>query len=329
MGSPRSGTTLLYHMLLSAGDFAVYHTEAHVFNMLSPRFGGLRRRSDREEMLRLWFRSEYFRRSGLQEGDLGDEVLNNCHNGGDFLRTLMDTISANQGARRWAECTPENLLYVDEIKKTIPDALIIHIIRDGRDVALSMRPQGWARTLPMTRGGALVAAGAYWEWIVEEGRKNLQRYADDTIEIRFENLIENPTRELARLGSFICHDLDYARIQASALGSVSKPNSSFGLQPHNRSFNPLNRWKSLCTREELGALESIIGDLLGELGYERASTRSPEARMRLERRLYRMNYGAKNWLKGRTPLGKYFTDVSLLVNGFEGPKQHSVGTRAA
>src|SRR6478609_8219204 len=129
VGSPRSGTTLLYHMLLSAGDFAVYHTEAHVFNMLSPRFGRLRRRSDREEMLRLWFRSEYFRRSGLQEADLRDQVLNNCHNAGDFLRTLMDTIAAKQGVRRWAECTPENLLYVDEIKRSIPEALFVHIIR--------------------------------------------------------------------------------------------------------------------------------------------------------------------------------------------------------
>ena len=80
MGSPRSGTTLLYHMLLSAGDFAVYHAEAHVFNMLSPRFGGLKRRSDREEMLRLWFRSEYFRRSGLQEGDLRDQERKESHN---------------------------------------------------------------------------------------------------------------------------------------------------------------------------------------------------------------------------------------------------------
>ena len=32
VGSPRSGTTLLYHMLLSAGRFAIYRAETHVFN---------------------------------------------------------------------------------------------------------------------------------------------------------------------------------------------------------------------------------------------------------------------------------------------------------
>ena len=39
VGSPRSGTTLLYHMLLSAGRFAIYRAETHVFNVLVPRFG--------------------------------------------------------------------------------------------------------------------------------------------------------------------------------------------------------------------------------------------------------------------------------------------------
>src|SRR6516165_2903756 len=38
LGSVRSGTTLLYHMLLSSGGFAVYRTESHAINLLEPRF---------------------------------------------------------------------------------------------------------------------------------------------------------------------------------------------------------------------------------------------------------------------------------------------------
>src|SRR5690349_13992350 len=41
LGCGRSGTTLLYHMLLSAGDFAVYRTESNAINLLEPRFGDL------------------------------------------------------------------------------------------------------------------------------------------------------------------------------------------------------------------------------------------------------------------------------------------------
>src|SRR5215467_9454277 len=41
LGCGRSGTTLLYHMILSAGDFAVYRTESNAINLLEPRFGDL------------------------------------------------------------------------------------------------------------------------------------------------------------------------------------------------------------------------------------------------------------------------------------------------
>ena len=41
LGCGRSGTTLLYHMLLSAGDFAVYRAESNAINLLEPRFGDL------------------------------------------------------------------------------------------------------------------------------------------------------------------------------------------------------------------------------------------------------------------------------------------------
>ena len=41
LGCSRSGTTLLYHMLLSAGNFAINRAESAVLNLLEPRFGDL------------------------------------------------------------------------------------------------------------------------------------------------------------------------------------------------------------------------------------------------------------------------------------------------
>src|ERR1019366_5300812 len=62
------------------------------------------------------------------------QIREECHNAADFLRILMETIARKQGVERWAESTPLHLLYLPLIKKLFPDALIIHIIRDGRDV---------------------------------------------------------------------------------------------------------------------------------------------------------------------------------------------------
>ena len=54
LGCPRSGTTLLYHMLLSAGNFVVYRAESQVFNLLEPRFGDLRVDRNKAALLEAW-----------------------------------------------------------------------------------------------------------------------------------------------------------------------------------------------------------------------------------------------------------------------------------
>ena len=64
------------------------------------------------------------------------------------MRIVMGEMARQQGVERWADCTPDHLLYLAEIKKAIPEALVIHILRDGRDVALSLDKQRWIRPFP-------------------------------------------------------------------------------------------------------------------------------------------------------------------------------------
>ena len=138
LGSPRSGTTLLYHMLLSAGDFAVYRAESEALHLLEPRFGDLSVERNKRRLMQAWLKTRLFAATGLDAAPLQERVMAECRNGGDFLRIVMEETARRQGVARWAECTPDHLLYLPRIKQTIPEALVIHIIRDGRDVALSM-----------------------------------------------------------------------------------------------------------------------------------------------------------------------------------------------
>src|SRR6266550_2964919 len=145
LGCPRSGTTLLYHMLLSAGNFAIYRGESQVFNLLEPRFGDLKVLRNRRKLLAAWEGSALFTRTGVDAGQVEAEVMDNCLNAGDFLRIVMDAMARKQGVERWADCTPEHLLFLQRIKETIPDALIVHVVRDGRDVSVSLEKQRWIR----------------------------------------------------------------------------------------------------------------------------------------------------------------------------------------
>src|SRR5437667_5666352 len=90
MGCHRSGTNLLYDNLLSAGGFAVYRGYLPIYKMLIPRFGSIADAGNRKRIMEAWLRSKGFRRSGLDAAQLTAKVMEECRNGGDFMRIVMD-----------------------------------------------------------------------------------------------------------------------------------------------------------------------------------------------------------------------------------------------
>lgn len=299
LGSPRSGTTLLYDMLLSAGGFAVYLAESNVFNLLAPRFGDLGSRRNRMQLLRTWGESKLFRATGLERSRIERKILDECRHGGDFLRIVMDEIACEQEMQRWAENSPEAILHLPMIKKLLPDALLIHILRDGRDVAMSLARLRYVRPFPWQQRQSLTAAGAYWEWIVQKGRNYGKMLGSDYLEIYFEDLVTSPQSTLDRVGGFIEHELDYEKIRHVAYGSVNRPNTSFPTEYASRSFNPVGRWKAGLRREQVARLEAMIGGTLGELGYAPSASAFPSmtAEMRALRLLYHSFFQGKLWFK--------------------------------
>ena len=314
LGCGRSGTTLLYHMLLSAGGFAVYRAESNAINLLEPRFGDLSKPRNQERLLEAWYDSRLYSLSGLDKLQVKAQVMAECRNGGDFLRIIMELMARQQGAERWADCTPEHLLYLDRIKETIPEALIVHIIRDGRDVALSMEKGNWIRPVMRQPKQGLAVAGLYWEWIVGKGRRDGRKFGGDYMEVHFEELVANPPRVLKEIGNFIDHDLDYARIREHGIGSVSEPNTSFKGESKDGAFNPVGRWKEKLAPDELRKFEGLVGRTLTELGYPLATkdlSLLESSRLESFRAVYRGYFNSKLWLKAKTPLAKLLVTKDL------------------
>jgi len=313
IGCGRSGTTLLYHMILSAGNFAVYRTESNVINLLEPRFGDLSVPRNKRNLLEAWYDSRLYSLSGLDRDQIGKKVMAEVNNGGDFLRVIMEEMCRQQGVERWADCTPEHILHLARIKQTIPDALIIHIIRDGRDSALSTEKQGYIRRLPWDRKPPVMACGLYWDWMVNTGRRDGRALGGDYTEVHFEELVTNPRETLARLGSFIEHDLDYDRIQKVGIGSVSEPNTSFKAGS-DQQFSPVGRWKKSYTKEDLTTMEALIGKTLRELGYELETDPGDlekRSDLQIMRAIYRRYFDTKLYLKAKTPLGQFLVTRDL------------------
>jgi Sulfotransferase family len=207
---------------------------------------------------------------------------------------------------RWADCTPDHLLNIPEIHEQVPGAYVIHIIRDGRDVALSYVQQRWSHPLPWDRHEHLAVAGMYWEWVVRKGREYGRMLGPNYCEVRFEDLVAKPREVLSKLGEFIGHDLDYDKIQQAGIGAVSEPNSSFSGESGQQSFQPAGRWKRKMSSEDVARFEAVVGGFLRELGYEVSGERNqkPSLRTFRLRSTYMPMFAIKRWLKSKTPLGR-------------------------
>ena len=320
MGCHRSGTNLLYDMLLSSGGFAIYRGFLPIYKILIPRFGSMESGANRAKILDIWLRSKGFRRTGLDAEQLSERIMNGCRNGGDFIRAVMDSVAESQQMPRWAVYDPDNVLHVERVKRDIPNALFVHIIRDGRDIALSLKKMGGFTPLPWDRGqtDSLVATALYWEWMIYQGRKHGSQFPADYIEVRYEDLITSPQKTLSRLGGFLDHDLDYDRIQRAGLGRLSETNSSFREEGTKEKLNPLGRWKERLAHEDVAAIESSVGHCLAENGYELslpATERALTAKHFWMRGVYPAFLGGKLWMKLHTPIGRLANMSALELEG--------------
>jgi hypothetical protein len=229
----------------------------------------------------------------------------------------MGAVARAQGLDRWAVWGPDNLLHIREIKKMIPEALIIHMIRDGRDVAVSMNKEKWIRPFPWDRHRGLVVAGLHWQWKVESGRRSGRLVEQDYMEVRFEELVADPRNVVKRVSEFIDQPIDFEFVQKHSVGTLKDPNSSFRDECENNALRPVERWKRVLSPSEVRSLESAIGKTLQELGYtiDESNCGARTLRIQLMRRAYFAYFGAKHWLKTRTFLGRFVGVDRLHLTG--------------
>jgi hypothetical protein len=208
----------------------------------------------------------------------------------------MQEIARQQAVSRWADCTPEHLLYMEQIKREIPDALFINIIRDGRDVALSYAKQGWSYPLPWDRQDRLRVAGLYWEWLVDKGREQGKRLGADYQEV--------PLRISSRGPRKHCRDWVCSSTRISITSEFSAPESYLSANLTRRfpgkrkeSSIPWRAGKQRCPPNRLFFFEQFVGDLLLKLGYSLLSEvkRKPSLRAARMRATYLAMFEAKHW----------------------------------
>lgn len=157
------------------------------------------------------------------------------------------------GADRLVEKTPAHVWQLPLIARLYPDAAFVHLIRDGRDVALSLSRVDAA-------GADLGKAAAAWAGAVRTVRAtapHLSRYT----EVRYEELLRDPVEVAAGVLRWagVPHDDRFRTAAAARVSERVSPLPSCG---------PVGsgKWRSLQPAA-MADVQDAAGDLLAELGY--------------------------------------------------------------
>ena len=183
-----------------------------------------------------------------------------------FLDTLYATYAAQFGAVRWGDKTPVYTSYMDLIAEMFPRAQFIHIIRDGRDVALSMLDKWGRQKLHVD----VCFAARTWQRRIRKARESADRLArDQYYEMRYETLVDDPEGELQRLCRYLDEPYSSSMAQPERLGRQMFPEGDF----HEAIRRPPStsrreRWRSEMTERDQRLFAKLAGGLLRELNYD-------------------------------------------------------------
>jgi hypothetical protein len=194
-----------------------------------------------------------------------------------FLEGILALYGKNKGKNLVGNKTPAYVKGIPTLHAHWPAAKFIHLIRDGRDVCLSVLSWYHAdRTAGRYSTWALdpvSTTALWWKYKVGLGRQGGQLLGQDLYyEIHYESLVTHPAEECSKLCTFLGVPYDEAMLRFHEGRTKSDP----GLDA-KRAWRPitpgLRDWKTQMPTEGIERFEAVAGDLLDQLGYPRAVPR--------------------------------------------------------
>ncbi|HKJ36681.1 MAG TPA: sulfotransferase [Solirubrobacterales bacterium] len=279
VGATRSGTTLLRLMLDAHPDIAIPSETHFIPDLIKARE---KHAASPERMLEMLTSHRRWGDFHIEPDELAARwaALPEL-TGPAAVREFFKVYGEKQGGPpRWGDKTPGYVKKMREIQEFLPEARFIHLIRDGRDVALSILKQSFG---PET----VEAAADRWRGRVLRGRAQ-RPYLGFYMEVKFEDLVLDTEGQLRRICEFIeldfhpamlgYHERAEERLKEKARelprGKGRDPQSAERrLKSHEKTFEPpkpemVGGYRKKMDPADQATYEALAGDLLVDLGYD-------------------------------------------------------------
>ena len=266
-GCPRSGTSLLSRILNAHPNIAIpfeSHLYEHLYAMVEG-YGDLHIPRRRERLV-----NDILRMEDMKEWVpplSAEQALAAIHRY-DFhgiFDGILQAWALSQGKTRWGEKTPQHMFYWRDILQGFPNLRVIHLVRDGRDVALSYREAffGPKHIYPIALRWVKYLNAA------EEVGDCLGRRA--FLQVYYEDLLSDPQQEIRRICDFLGEEFtpQMLSFHNSGLPYPTDQRNAENLRKPILTENT-NKWRKHMTTRDLRIFEAVAGSFLEQYGYLRA-----------------------------------------------------------
>jgi Sulfotransferase family len=277
VGCPRSGTTLLQRMLDAHPGLVMINQTRWIADWYEDRIGLTPDGHITPELIARLYHLRHFTKLRIDRGVLEKRLgppSTQVHYS-RFVSDVFDLYGEARGVRRVGEKAPRYVAKLPTLNGLFPETRFVHIVRDGRDVALSVaqwkKGAGIARRVNTYAEHPIATTAVWWDWLVRLGREagaplGPGRYH----EVRYERLVADPAAEGAAVCRFLSLPYDGAMLRFHEGRTKDDP----GLDA-KKAWRPvtsgLRDWRTQMPRADVERFEAAAGGLLDELAYSRSA----------------------------------------------------------
>lgn len=283
VGCPRSGTTLLRRILNAHSLIAIPKVETHWIPKFYKKGDGLTENGMITgrflDILLAYHRTS---KMGISRQDL-EEILGTRTDlpYAAFVEQIFNLYGRTHGKKLVGDKTPGYVRFIDLLHSLFPGAKFIHLVRDGRDVGLSMlawnRIHKTAGRISSFESDPVTTMALYWEWLVrlgiESGAALPRGYYH---QVSYESLVNSTGQASREMCSFLQVPFDEAMLQFYS----GRERNDVALSAKKAWLPPtqgLRDWRSQMSGDDILRFEAVAGDLLSSLGYQRSVPELPQS----------------------------------------------------